>query len=207
MKTDAPVSLRCKKCGLTVPVPPGGKRLCGCGNWVSADEPAALGAEDLLAPADLTHWPRIEGDLSAIERLNDGYRKITREMSKSIVGQQRVLEELLIAIFARGHCLLVGVRGLAKTLMIRTLADAMDLSFSRIQFTPDLMPSDITGTEVIQEDKATGHRAFKFLHGPLFSNVILADEINRTPPKTQAALLEAMQERQVTVAGNRHKLP
>src|SRR5207253_1596451 len=146
-------------------------------------------------------------DLSAIERLNDGYRRITRELSKAIVGQQRVLEELLIAIFARGHCLLVGVPGLAKTLMIRTLADALNLSFSRIQFTPDLMPSDITGTEVLQEDKVTGQRAFKFLHGPLFSNVVLADEINRTPPKTQAALLEAMQERQVTVGGTKHKLP
>jgi MoxR-like ATPase len=113
----------------------------------------------------------------------------------------------MIAVFARGHCLLVGVPGLAKTLMIRTLADSMSLSFSRIQFTPDLMPSDITGTELLQEDKSTGQRVFKFLHGPIFSNVVLADEINRTPPKTQAALLEAMQERQVTVGGNRHSLP
>ena len=155
----------------------------------------------------MSTWPKIEGDLSAIERLNDGYRRITREIGKAIVGQQRVLEEMLIAIFARGHCLLVGVPGLAKTLMIRTLSDALNLSFSRIQFTPDLMPSDITGTEVLQEDKATGQRLFKFLHGPLFANVILADEINRTPPKTQAALLEAMQERQVTVGGTKHKLP
>ena len=130
-----------------------------------------------------------------------------RRLSKAIVGQERVLEELLIAIFARGHCLLVGVPGLAKTLMIRTLADSLSLSFSRVQFTPDLMPSDITGTEVLQEDKTTGQRLFKFLHGPLFANVVLADEINRTPPKTQAALLEAMQERQVTVGGTRHKLP
>src|SRR5206468_9045093 len=129
------------------------------------------------------------------------------ETAKVIVGQREVLEQLLLAVLARGHCLLVGVPGLAKTLMIRTVADAMTLSFSRIQFTPDLMPSDITGTEVIQEDKATGQRAFKFLHGPLFSNVILADEINRTPPKTQAALLEGMQEHQVTVAGTRHRLP
>ena len=128
-------------------------------------------------------------------------------MSKAIVGQERVLEELLIAIFARGHCLLVGVPGLAKTLIIRTLADSLSLSFSRVQFTPDLMPSDITGTEVLQEDKTTGQRLFKFLHGPLFANVVLADEINRTPPKTQAALLEAMQERQVTVGGAKHKLP
>jgi MoxR-like ATPase len=206
MKSDAPVSMRCNKCGLTVQVPPGGKRLCGCGNWIAAAVEPSL-AESLASPADLAQWPKIEGDLSAIERLNDGYRRITREMNKAIVGQQRVLEELLIAIFARGHCLLVGVPGLAKTLMIRTLADALNLSFSRIQFTPDLMPTDITGTEVLQEDKATGQRVFKFLHGPIFSNVILADEINRTPPKTQAALLEAMQERQVTVGGNRHKLP
>ena len=172
----------------------------------AAATPEVVEAEPVVIdPSE--RWPRIEGDLSAIERLNDGYRRITREMSKAIVGQQRVLEELLIAIFARGHCLLVGVPGLAKTLMIRTLADSLNLSFSRIQFTPDLMPSDITGTEVLQEDKATGQRLFKFLHGPLFANVILADEINRTPPKTQAALLEAMQERQVTVGGKRHKLP
>lgn len=204
MKSDGPLSVRCGKCGLMVQVPAGGKRLCGCGNWVAAEEPVLVAEADL---ADAGAWPRIEGDLSAIERLNDGYRRITREMGKAIVGQQRVLEELLIAIFARGHCLLVGVPGLAKTLMIRTLADALNLTFSRIQFTPDLMPTDITGTEVLQEDKSTGQRVFKFLHGPIFSNVILADEINRTPPKTQAALLEAMQERQVTVGGTRHKLP
>lgn len=151
--------------------------------------------------------PPAEVDLHAIERLGQAHRSLLKEISKVIVGQERVLEELLIAIFARGHCLLVGVPGLAKTLMIRTLADAMNLTFSRIQFTPDLMPSDITGTELLQEDRATGQRFFKFLHGPLFANVVLADEINRTPPKTQAALLEAMQERQVTAAGNRHHLP
>jgi MoxR-like ATPase len=145
-------------------------------------------------------------DLAAVEKLNRGFDKIRGEMGKVIVGQHQVLEELLIAIFARGHCLLVGVPGLAKTLMIRTLAEALTLSFSRIQFTPDLMPSDITGTEVIQEDKATGQRQFKFLRGPIFANVILADEINRTPPKTQAALLEAMQEHQVTVGAERHRL-
>src|SRR6187455_412592 len=128
-------------------------------------------------------------------------------MGKVIVGQQAVLEELLIAIFARGHCLLIGVPGLAKTLMIHTLGDALNLTYNRIQFTPDLMPSDITGTEVIQEDKATGVRQFKFLRGPVFANIVLADEINRTPPKTQAALLEAMQERQVTIGGERHRLP
>ena len=194
--------VRCQHCGQVVQVPQGGRRLCGCGTWLSAENEASVVLADNSEP-----WPRNDGDLAAAERLGDGYRRILHEMGKAIVGQQRVLEELLIAIFARGHCLLVGVPGLAKTLMIRTLADALELSFSRIQFTPDLMPSDITGTEVIQEDKTTGQRAFKFLHGPLFSNVILADEINRTPPKTQAALLEAMQEHQVTAGGNRHRLP
>ena len=147
------------------------------------------------------------GDLAAVERLRDAFAMLKNEMGKVIVGQQVVLEELLIAIFARGHCLLIGVPGLAKTLMIHTLADALNLTFNRIQFTPDLMPSDITGTEVIQEDKATGVRQFKFLRGPVFANIVLADEINRTPPKTQAALLEAMQERQVTLGGERHRLP
>ncbi len=151
--------------------------------------------------------PMPHEDLAAVERLTDAFQKLRAEMGKIIVGQQDVLEELLIAIFARGHCLLIGVPGLAKTLMIHTLADALNLSFNRIQFTPDLMPSDITGTEVIQEDKATGVRQFKFLRGPIFANLILADEINRTPPKTQAALLEAMQERQATVGGERHRLP
>jgi MoxR-like ATPase len=146
-------------------------------------------------------------DEQAVARLNEAYQQITRELSKVIVGQQEVIEELLIALFARGHCLLVGVPGLAKTLMIRSLADALSLEFSRIQFTPDLMPSDITGTEVIQEDKSTGHREFRFRQGPIFANVVLADEINRTPPKTQAALLEAMQEQQVTIGGKRHGLP
>jgi MoxR-like ATPase len=188
-------------------VPAGGRRMCGCGAWLSGDEDELPVVEPIAEPAAAEPWPRIDGDLSAIERLNDGYRRIRKELAKAIVGQERVLEEMLIAIFARGHCLLVGVPGLAKTLIIRTLADSLSLSFSRIQFTPDLMPSDITGTEVLQEDKTTGQRMFKFLHGPLFANVLLADEINRTPPKTQAALLEAMQERQVTVGGAKHKLP
>jgi MoxR-like ATPase len=145
-------------------------------------------------------------DLQAVQKLNEAFRRITAELGKVIVGQHQVIEELLIAMFARGHCLLVGVPGLAKTLMIRTLADTLSLKFSRIQFTPDLMPSDITGTEVIQEDKVSGVRQFKFLPGPVFANVLLADEINRTPPKTQAALLEAMQEHQITVGGTRHRL-
>ncbi|HEV8059982.1 MAG TPA: MoxR family ATPase [Gemmataceae bacterium] len=164
-------------------------------------------AIDVAPPPSTDSWSPIEADVGALERLTDGYRRLQKELGKVIVGQQRVLEELLIAIFARSHCLLVGVPGLAKTLMIRTLADSLNLSFSRVQFTPDLMPSDITGTEVLQEDKSTGQRLFKFLRGPLFANVVLADEINRTPPKTQAALLEAMQERQVTAGGTRHQLP
>jgi MoxR-like ATPase len=147
-----------------------------------------------------------DDDVQRVHKLNEAFRRITSELGKVIVGQQQVIEELLIAMFARGHCLLVGVPGLAKTLMIRTLADSLSLKFSRIQFTPDLMPADITGTEVIQEDKSSGTRDFRFLHGPIFANVILADEINRTPPKTQAALLEAMQEHQITVGGKRHRL-
>ncbi|MHB1035184.1 MAG: AAA family ATPase [Pirellulales bacterium] len=147
-----------------------------------------------------------EDDVQAVQKLNEAYRRITAELGKVIVGQHQVIEELLVAMFARGHCLLVGVPGLAKTLMIRTLADTLSLKFSRIQFTPDLMPADITGTEVIQEDRVSGVREFRFLRGPVFANVILADEINRTPPKTQAALLEAMQEHQITVGGKRHRL-
>ena len=147
-----------------------------------------------------------DDDVQAVQELNEAYRVITEQVSRVIVGQQQVIEELLIAMFARGHCLLIGVPGLAKTLMIRTLADALSLKFSRIQFTPDLMPTDITGTEVIQEDKQSGMRELRFIRGPIFGNVILADEINRTPPKTQAALLEAMQEYQITAGGRRHVL-
>jgi len=145
-------------------------------------------------------------DLAAVESLREKYGQIRAELGKVIVGQDEVLEQVLVSIFARGHALLVGVPGLAKTLMISTLARTLSLSFSRIQFTPDLMPSDITGTEVIQEDRSSGERNFRFLRGPVFANVILADEINRTPPKTQAALLEAMQERQVTAGGKKHEL-
>jgi MoxR-like ATPase len=147
-----------------------------------------------------------EDDLQAVADLQKARDRIVGELSKVVVGQQEVIDQLLISIFARGHCLLVGVPGLAKTLLIRTLASALSLRFSRIQFTPDLMPADITGTEVIQEDRGTGHREYRFLPGPIFANVILADEINRTPPKTQAALLEAMQEHQVTAGGERHRL-
>jgi len=147
-----------------------------------------------------------EDDLAAVQRLRDAYARLRRELAKVIVGQDEVIDQLLMALFANGHCVLEGVPGLAKTLMISSLAKCLALTFKRIQFTPDLMPSDITGTEVIQEDRATGRREFKFLPGPIFANVILADEINRTPPKTQAALLEAMQERQVTAGGERHDL-
>src|SRR5271163_3223417 len=146
------------------------------------------------------------GDLDAIRRLREAFQEIKKQLRRVIVGQDQVIEELLIAMFSRGHCILEGVPGLAKTLMISTLAKCLSLDFSRIQFTPDLMPSDITGTEVIEENRSTGQREFKFIAGPLFANIILADEINRTPPKTQAALLEAMQERQVTVGRVRHKL-
>ncbi|MCS7237373.1 MAG: MoxR family ATPase [Thermoguttaceae bacterium] len=143
----------------------------------------------------------------ALARVAAAREQILAQVSRIIVGQQEVLEQLLIGLLANGHCLLEGVPGLAKTLMVSTLAQTLSLEFSRIQFTPDLMPGDVTGTEVIQENRTTGAREYRFLPGPIFANVILADEINRTPPKTQAALLEAMQERQVTVGRNRHKLP
>ncbi len=162
-------------------------------------------AEEATTTAEPT--PELAGDdLAAVEKLREGYRVIVEEMAKIIVGQQRVIEELLISLFSRGHCLLVGVPGLAKTLMIRTLARVLSLSFKRIQFTPDLMPSDITGTDIIQEDPDTRDRKFVFLKGPVFANIVLADEINRTPPKTQAALLEAMQEHQVTASGRLYRL-
>jgi len=148
-----------------------------------------------------------EADLAAVEQLHQASQQIAEQLGKVIIGQRKVVEELLIAMLAGGHALLVGVPGLAKTLMVRTLAETLNLTFNRIQFTPDLMPADITGTEVIQEDRTTGTREFRFLPGPVFAHVVLADEINRTPPKTQAALLEAMQERQVTAGGKRHKLP
>ena len=146
-------------------------------------------------------------ELAAVARCKQSYDQICEELARVVVGQSDVIEQVLIAIFARGHALLEGVPGLAKTLLVSSLAEATHLSFKRIQFTPDLMPSDVTGTEVIQEDPATGQRQYKFLPGPLFTNMILADEINRTPPKTQAAMLEGMQERQVSAGGKTHKLP
>lgn len=148
----------------------------------------------------------MNNDVQHIQQLATDVQRVRSEISKVIVGQQDVVDQLLISLFARGHCLLVGVPGLAKTLLIRTLADTLDLQFSRIQFTPDLMPGDITGTEVIEDDRSTGRKAFRFVKGPVFANIVLADEINRTPPKTQAALLEAMQEHNVTAAGTTYRL-
>lgn len=145
-------------------------------------------------------------DLRAVEELAEARTQILGQIEKRVVGQRDVVEHLLISLFSRGHCLFVGVPGLAKTLLISTLADVLNLSFNRIQFTPDLMPSDITGTDILEEDKATGHRAFRFVRGPLFANIILADEVNRTPPKTQAALLQAMQEYKITAGGRTYPL-
>ncbi len=148
----------------------------------------------------------IQKDLELLKYFSKAIEKVKSEVAKVIVGQKDVIEQLLLALFARGNCLLIGVPGLAKTLMIRTLANALDLKFSRIQFTPDLMPSDITGTEIIEGDATSGRKNFKFVRGPIFANIVLADEINRTPPKTQSALLEAMQEHEVTAAGVTYKL-
>ena len=161
-----------------------------------ADEVAAPEADTAAAAAAPS-----EADVKAIEELHADYEKMRTEIAKVIVGQEDVIEKLLICIFARGHALLMGVPGLAKTLMVHSLADLMSLKFSRIQFTPDLMPADITGTDILQETDKPGRRAFEFIKGPVFANIVLADEINRTPPKTQAALLETMQEQQVTAAG------
>ena len=146
-------------------------------------------------------------DVELVDQLSGKIKEVKTEIAKVIVGQEEIIDQLLISLLARGHCLLVGVPGLAKTLLIKTVAEVMDLKFSRIQFTPDLMPSDITGTEIIEEDQLTKKRDFKFISGPIFANIILADEINRTPPKTQAALLEAMQEHKVTAAGTSYQLP
>jgi MoxR-like ATPase len=146
-------------------------------------------------------------DVEAVEELRGARERILGEIEKRIVGQRDVVEHLLVSLFARGHCLFVGVPGLAKTLLISTLAEVLDLSFNRVQFTPVLMPTDITGTDVLEEDCTTGRRELRFVRGPLFSNIVLADEINRTPPKTQAALLQAMQEKRVTAGGRTYPLP
>ena len=145
-------------------------------------------------------------DVQKVKQLKTVYSTLIEELGKTIIGQREVMEQLIISLLARGHCIIIGVPGLAKTLLINTLAQVLDLKFSRIQFTPDLMPSDITGTEIIEEDRTSGKKAFKFVKGPVFANIILADEINRTPPKTQSALLEAMQEHKVTAAGTTYTL-
>lgn len=147
-----------------------------------------------------------KNDVELVSKLNDSIKNIKAEIGKVIIGQDDIIEQLMVSLLARGHCLLVGVPGLAKTLLIKTLSQVFDLKFNRIQFTPDLMPSDITGTEIIEENSTSKQRSFKFIEGPIFANVVLADEINRTPPKTQSALLEAMQEHKVTVAGNTYTL-
>src|SRR5215813_3858117 len=151
--------------------------------------------------------PPTSPEILAVKELAAAYERMTDQIGKVIVGQQDVIEQLLMALFSRGHCLLVGVPGLAKTLLVSTVAKILHLSFKRIQFTPDLMPADITGTDILQDDPESGRRKFVFLKGPIFANMVLADEVNRTPPKTQAALLEAMQEHHVTAGGNTYKLP
>ena len=148
-----------------------------------------------------------QDDVRQLERLVGAITRLRGQVAQRIVGQDEIVQGILTAILAGGHALLIGVPGLAKTLMVQTIAEALRLSFNRVQFTPDLMPSDITGTEIIEEDLTTGKRAFRFVHGPVFANVVLADEINRTPPKTQAALLQAMQEHEVTVGGQTYHLP
>jgi MoxR-like ATPase len=184
-------------------------RRCQCGHLlepralVVAEGDVAVAVEELAPP---TPTEVRDHDMLAVEKLRSAYDRILGEVRKVIVGQQQVIDELLIAMFCRGHALLVGVPGLAKTLLVSTMSNCLSLRFHRIQFTPDLMPSDITGTEVIQDDPVTGERRFKFLQGPVFANIILADEINRTPPKTQAALLEAMQERKVSIGGEDYPL-
>lgn len=167
-----------------------------------SDRAGAAGIEEQPQSRDIA-----EMEAQAIRGLASAYARLREEIGKVIIGQDEVVDQLLIALFSRGHCLLVGVPGLAKTLLVSTVARILQLSFRRIQFTPDLMPSDITGTDVLQDDPETGRRIFQFMQGPLFTHVLLADEINRTPPKTQAALLEAMQERHVTVGSNTYRLP
>lgn len=163
--------------------------------------------QDAQAPALESEADAREREAQAIKGLQTAYRRMRSEIGKVIIGQQDIVDQLLVSLFSRGHCLLVGVPGLAKTLLVSTISQILQLSFRRIQFTPDLMPSDITGTDVLQDDPDTGRRTFQFMQGPLFTNILLADEINRTPPKTQAALLEAMQERHVTVGSSTYRLP
>ena len=200
-------TVQCPECGKTYKLShasPGKKARCRCGCEfeITAEQ---LSAED----SRQSHRLEISDDeaLAAVERLAKVKARILKEVGKAIVGQKEVLEQILTGFFAGGHCLLLGVPGLAKTLIVHSLAQTMRLRFKRIQFTPDLMPTDITGTNILEEDPDTRQRSFAFHKGPIFTNVLLADEINRTPPKTQAALLEAMQEHQVTTGGNTYDLP
>jgi MoxR-like ATPase len=184
-------TVKCKKCDISMPVP-------------AAPAGAVDAAAEVAAASGSDEWT--SEDMQKVEHLKQANDNILEQLRKAVVGQDVVVRLTMLGLFAQGHCLLMGVPGLGKTLLVRSLASCLSLKFKRVQFTPDLMPSDITGTEVIQEDKATGERHFKFLEGPIFTNILLADEINRTPPKTQAALLEAMQEKQVTVGGQRRNL-
>jgi len=204
MSDEIASTVQCPECGKTYKmshVSPGKKARCKCGCYFE------IGAE----PDDTRQPRRVEFSddeaLAAVEKLAKVKAAVLKEVGKAIVGQTEVLEQVLAAFFAGGHCLLLGVPGLAKTLMVHSLAQTMHLDFKRIQFTPDLMPTDITGTNILEDDPETRQRRFTFHKGPIFTNVLLADEINRTPPKTQAALLEAMQERHVTTGGTTYKLP
>ncbi len=182
----------------TAPKSPGGYGL-------APDQPSI--PSTLVPPPASAPAPNTGSDLHAVEQLNRAYKAMADQLGKVIVGQSEVIEQVLTAMFCQGHILLVGVPGLAKTLLVKTISDVLALSFKRVQFTPDLMPSDITGTDVLEEDRTTGKRAFRFVRGPIFANMLLADEINRTPPKTQAALLEAMQEHRVTTGEHTYELP
>jgi MoxR-like ATPase len=213
------IETKCSACGKAYSLKDdsaGKKYKCACGSTFSVPEarrpdpaPAgggAPGGEARAFEAFTKPEPWSDEEMARIEHLKAANDKIVSEIRKIVVGQDKVVRLTMIGLFGQGHCLLMGVPGLGKTLLVRTLASSLSLNFKRVQFTPDLMPSDITGSEVIQEDKATGERKFRFLQGPIFTNILLADEINRTPPKTQAALLEAMQEKQVTVGGVRRDL-
>lgn len=223
--TVSPVmaAMQCAACGRIRRVSAehlGRKLRCPCGNVAIASEQNLISASpssgsrpspqerptnSILKLSDPRELPA--DDIAMIESLRESCRQVSEQLSAVIIGQQIIIEQVLISIFCRGHVLLTGVPGLAKTLLIDSISKVLDLQFRRIQFTPDLMPADITGTEVLQEDRSTGTRNFRFVEGPIFSNIVLADEINRAPPKTQAALLEAMQERHVTVAGQTMALP
>ncbi len=202
--------VECGKCGTVFTVPKQEPEPDAAPDLSAAlpPPPAPKAPEEPEKPYVMTQQEKwTDDDMAKIEKLHKAYSSIDEQVRKALVGQNEVVKLVLVSIFSQGHCLLMGVPGIGKTLLVSTLAQSLSLTFKRVQFTPDLMPSDITGTEVIQEDKSTGDRAFRFIEGPIFTNMLLADEINRTPPKTQAALLEAMQERQVTVGGQRRPLP